>query len=251
MLKIFPAVFESVWKRKETKIYLSFAFIFLAVYFVSTFIPNTKFLQPYSSDGSKECFTSLWSSLYNINDIFPLLALVYLTYTVFRHEVDNHIFFMYKDLKRGQIIWAKLFSLFAILGIYFLLFTGFSLFVYYIRIAHLPFASMNFMDPETKWLWSQLFIVLPSIGMSLFYICLTAFASMYLRIGAVMITGLVSFLVVSILTAVESPIVLVLPKGLDSLTNLQLAYPLLILMVIAYVLILGQLVVRKFDKIEF
>ena len=37
MKEIFPAVFESVWRRKETKIYLVFA-LYPLVYFVASFL---------------------------------------------------------------------------------------------------------------------------------------------------------------------------------------------------------------------
>lgn len=253
MLTIFPAVFESIWKRKETKIYLSFAFIFLAVYFVSTFIPNTKFLQFYSEDGSPAHFLMMVGMLYQINDTFPELALIFLTYTVFRKEVDDHVFFLYKDINRRQIILAKLLSLVVLIGIFFLLFFVTTLAIYYGRLVSLGFAGLQFFNPSE--LLYDLYGIAATLALSVIYVFITAFLSMHLKVGAVMVLGFSTSLFSILMSAIGSPLAYLFPSGFHGMSwevaKQPLAYACGIGLTLFYALIFGYLTIRKFKTIEF
>ncbi|MFX3816561.1 hypothetical protein ACJBTP_10925, partial [Streptococcus suis] len=51
MKQICPAIFRTIWKRKETQIYLSFT-LFPFMYLVTSFIEGSKFMQIHASEGS-------------------------------------------------------------------------------------------------------------------------------------------------------------------------------------------------------
>ncbi len=87
MLAIFKPVFASVWKRKETKIFLAFAFLFPTLFLASTFLPKgSNFMVPGASDGYLYSFVVLTGSLFKSSNDFtlPILALFYLTSRVRR-----------------------------------------------------------------------------------------------------------------------------------------------------------------------
>lgn len=103
---------------------------------------------PGASDGYLYSFVALTGSLFKSSNDFtlPILALFYLTYTVFKGEADSHTMFLYEDIKRQDIFWAKVLSLVTIVLIY----TGIFLLVmvpyYYTRIGHLDYATLTFWD---------------------------------------------------------------------------------------------------------
>ncbi|MCQ8266276.1 hypothetical protein NF419_10320 [Streptococcus suis] len=190
MLAIFKPVFASVWKRKETKIFLAFAFLFPTLFLATTFLPKgSNFMVPSVSDGYLYSFVALTSSLFKSSIAFtlPILALFYLTYTVFKGEADSHTMFLYKDIKRQDIFWAKVLSLVTIVLIY----TGIFLLVmvpyYYTRIGHLDYATLTF--------WDHLYVmenaafaqsILGSMLDMLVCVLLAACVSLYSGVGATM-----------------------------------------------------------------
>lgn len=149
MLAIFKPVFASVWKRKETKIFLAFALLFPTLFLASTFLPKgSNFMVPGVSDGYLYSFVALTSSLFKSSNAFtlPILALFYLTYTVFKGEADSHTMFLYKDIKRQDIFWAKVLSLVTIVLIYTGIFLLVMVVYYYTRIGYLDYATLTFWD---------------------------------------------------------------------------------------------------------
>lgn len=149
MYRIVLPVFESIWKRKETKVFLSFSVLYPTLFLVSTFLPEgSNFMVPSTSDGSKFAFSDLFPLIFDasIDFVLPVLALFYLTFTVFRTEADSHTMFLYKDIRRKDIFLAKLFSLVMIIlsytGLFFLVFGLY----YYLRIGHMPYADMVFLS---------------------------------------------------------------------------------------------------------
>ncbi|MGQ7358973.1 hypothetical protein ACTGWZ_07705 [Streptococcus suis] len=149
MLAIFKPVFASVWKRKETKIFLAFAFLFPTLFLASTFLPKgSNFMVPGASDGYLYSFVVLTGSLFKSSNDFtlPILALFYLTYTVFKGEADSHTMFLYKDIKRQDIFWAKVLSLVTIVLIYTGIFLLVMVVYYYTRIGYLDYATLTFWD---------------------------------------------------------------------------------------------------------
>ncbi|HEM4055069.1 TPA: hypothetical protein U1W00_000640 [Streptococcus suis] len=149
MLAIFKPVFASVWKRKETKIFLAFAFLFPTIFLASTFLPKgSNFMVPHVPNGYLLSFVALTSVIFQSASSFvlPILALFYLTYTVFKGEADSHTMFLYKDIKRQDIFWAKVLSLVTIVLIYTGIFLLVMVVYYYTRIGHLDYATLTFWD---------------------------------------------------------------------------------------------------------
>lgn len=141
MLAIFTPVFTSVWKRKETKIYLLFALLYPALVLFASYLPKeSNFLQPSLAEGAEKfnfAIMHYFVLTFEYDLVVPLLALFYLTFTVFKGEITSHTLFLYKDMKRQSIFWAKLFSLMSIVGIFWLLYTLAMLGVYYGRLMQL------------------------------------------------------------------------------------------------------------------
>ncbi|WP_367006667.1 hypothetical protein ABZ559_12610 [Streptococcus sp. ZY19097] len=257
MLAIFKPVFASVWKRKETKIFLAFAFLFPTLFLASTFLPKgSNFMVPSVSDGYLYSFVALTSSLFKSSIAFtlPILALFYLTYTVFKGEADSHTMFLYKDIKRQDIFWAKVLSLVTIVLIY----TGIFLLVmvpyYYTRIGHLDYATLTF--------WDHLYVMenaafAQSIlgGMLDMLVCvlLSACLSLYSGVGATMavafgyslgssilaVFGLASFFPTGNINA--------LYEGASLFSTLGTS----ILVTLVYSTVLAYLTLKYFKKMEF
>ncbi|CYU95987.1 hypothetical protein [Streptococcus suis] len=257
MLAIFKPVFASVWKRKETKIFLAFAFLFPTLFLATTFLPKgSNFMVPSVSDGYLYSFVALTSSLFKSSIAFtlPILALFYLTYTVFKGEADSHTMFLYKDIKRQDIFWAKVLSLVTIVLIY----TGIFLLVmvpyYYTRIGHLDYATLTF--------WDHLYVmenaafaqsILGSMLDMLVCVLLAACVSLYSGVGATMavafgyslgssilaIFGLASFFPTGNINA--------LYEGASLFSTLGTS----VLVTLVYSTVLAYLTLKYFKKMEF
>lgn len=257
MLAIFKPVFASVWKRKETKIFLAFAFLFPTLFLASTFLPKgSNFMVPGASDGYLYSFVVLTGSLFKSSNDFtlPILALFYLTYTVFKGEADSHTMFLYKDIKRQDIFWAKVLSLVTIVLIY----TGIFLLVmvpyYYTRIGHLDYATLTF--------WDHLYVmenaafaqsILGSMLDMLVCVLLAACVSLYSGVGATMavafgyslgssilaVFGLASFFPTGNINA--------LYEGASLFSTLGTS----VLVTLVYSTVLAYLTLKYFKKMEF
>ncbi|MBM7643359.1 hypothetical protein [Streptococcus loxodontisalivarius] len=190
MLSIFTPVFESVWKRKETKIFLAFAILFPTLFFATTFAPKgSNFMVPTVYDGYLMSYVAISSLIFDasVSFILPTLALFYLTFTVFRGEVDSHTMFLYKDINRRSILGAKLLSLFMIIVMYMGLFLLIMCFYYYIRIGHMDYATMTFwdhIDPTSN--TAFIHTVLTGIFDMIVSVLLAACLSLYKGVGVTM-----------------------------------------------------------------
>ncbi|HEM6341489.1 TPA: hypothetical protein U2D03_001038 [Streptococcus suis] len=190
MLAIFKPVFASVWKRKETKIFLSFALLFPTLFLASTFLPKGhNFMAPSVNGGYLVSFVALTATVFKSASDFvlPILALFYLTYTVFKGEADNHIMFLYKDIKRQDIFWAKVLSLVTIVLIYTGIFLLVMVVYYYTRIGHLDYATLTFWD-HLDVMENAVFAQSILGGMLDMLVCvlLSACLSLYSGVGATM-----------------------------------------------------------------
>ena len=256
MLAIFKPVFASVWKRKETKIFLAFAFLFPTLFLASTFLPKgSNFMVPGASDGYLYSFVVLTGSLFKSSNDFtlPILALFYLTYTVFKGEADSHTMFLYKDIKRQDIFWAKVLSLVTIVLIY----TGIFLLVmvpyYYTRIGHLDYATLTFWDHLADENAGFAQSILGGMLDMLVCVLLAACVSLYSGVGATMavafgyslgssilaVFGLASFFPTGNINALYEGASLFLILGTS------------ILVTLVYSTVLAYLTLKYFKKMEF
>ena len=256
MLAIFKPVFASVWKRKETKIFLSFAFLFPTLFLASTFLPKgSNFMVSGASDGYLYSFVALTGSLFKSSNDFtlPILALFYLTYTVFKGEADSHTMFLYEDIKRQDIFWDKVLSLVTIVLIY----TGIFLLVmvpyYYTRIGHLDYATLTFWDHLADENAGFAQSILGGMLDMLVCVLLAACVSLYSGVGATMavafgyslgssilaVFGLASFFPTGNINA--------LYEGASLFSTLGTS----VLVTLFYSTVLAYLTLKYFKKMEF
>ncbi|HFI0612670.1 TPA: hypothetical protein ACGO8E_001041 [Streptococcus suis] len=257
MLAIFKPVFTSVWKRKETKIFLAFAFLFPTLFLASTFLPKGhNFMAPSVNGGYLVSFVALTATVFKSASDFvlPILALFYLTYTVFKGEADNHTMFLYKDIKRQDIFWAKVLSLATIVLIY----TGFFLLVmvvyYYTRIGYLDYATLTFWD-HLDVMENAAFAQSILGGMLDMLVCvlLSACLSLYSGVGATMAVAFGYSLGSSILAIFG--LASLFPTGnIDTLYEGASLFSTLgtsILVTLVYLTVLAYLTLKYFKKMEF
>ncbi|MFI3150984.1 hypothetical protein ODU13_05940 [Streptococcus suis] len=256
MLAIFKPVFASVWKRKETKIFLAFALLFPTLFLASTFLPKgSNFMVPGVSDGYLYSFVALTSSLFKSSNAFtlPILALFYLTYTVFKGEADSHTMFLYKDIKRQDIFWAKVLSLVTIVLIYTGIFLLVMVVYYYTRIGYLDYATLTFWDHLADENAGFAQSILGGMLDMLVCVLLAACVSLYSGVGATMavafgyslgssilaVFGLASFFPTGNINA--------LYEGASLFSTLGTS----VLVTLVYSTVLAYLTLKYFKKMEF
>ncbi|HEL2413400.1 TPA: hypothetical protein TZW92_001979 [Streptococcus suis] len=256
MLAIFKPVFASVWKRKETKIFLAFALLFPTLFLASTFLPKgSNFMVPGVSDGYLYSFVALTSSLFKSSNAFtlPILALFYLTYTVFKGEADSHTMFLYKEIKRQDIFWAKVLSLVTIVLIYTGIFLLVMVVYYYTRIGYLDYATLTFWDHLADENAGFAQSILGGMLDMLVCVLLAACVSLYSGVGATMavafgyslgssilaVFGLASFFPTGNINA--------LYEGASLFSTLGTS----VLVTLVYSTVLAYLTLKYFKKMEF
>lgn len=149
MLHILHPVFESIWKRRETKIFIGLAILTPTFVLISTFLPKeANFYQPSVVGDYRIPFVGMAGMIHGVANslVLPILALFYLTYTVFRGEADARTLFLYKDIKRSDIFWAKVVSLIGIVFIYSGAIVLITLVYFYARLGHMDYATLTFWD---------------------------------------------------------------------------------------------------------
>lgn len=257
MLAIFKPVFGSVWKRKENKIFLAFAFLFPTLFLASTFLPKgSNFMVPHVTNGYLFSFVALTSLIFQsaCDFVLPILALFYLTYTVFKGEADSHTMFLYKDIKRQDIFWAKVLSLVTIVLIYTGIFLLVMVVYYYTRIGHMDYATLTF--------WDHLYVMenaafVQSIlgGMLDMLVCvlLAACVSLYSGVGATMAVAFGYSLGSSILgvfglaSLFPTGDINALYEGASLFSTLGTS----VLVTLVYSTVLSYLTLKYFKKMEF
>ncbi|HFI0716162.1 TPA: hypothetical protein ACGO5G_001311 [Streptococcus suis] len=256
MLAIFKPVFASVWKRKETKIFLAFALLFPTLFLAASFLPKgSNFMVPGVSDGYLYSFVALTGSLFKSSNDFtlPILALFYLTYTVFKGEADSHTMFLYKDIKRQDIFWAKVLSLVTIILIYTGIFLLVMVVYFYTRFGHMDYATLTFWDQLADENAGFVQSILGGMLDMLVCVLLAACVSLYSGVGATMavafgyslgssilgVFGLASFFPTGNINA--------LYEGASLFSTLGTS----ILVTLVYSTVLAYLTLKYFKKMEF
>jgi len=134
--RLTTAVFQSILKRRDTKIFLSFCLLPILVPFLAG-----------NMEDMKTDYTNSFLSFFDITLLtqyrltIPVLIFSILISSVFRDEIDSKIMFLYKDIKRSKIFNAKIIGLVLIYLIY-LFGTFFATFITYYGIM-LPRFGVN------------------------------------------------------------------------------------------------------------
>ena len=89
MKQILPAIFTSVWKRKETKIYLLFV-LFPVIFLLASFFGKSNFMQISVIGDNRVSGIAFLDMMISSADSFilPTLAIYFLTISVFRREIE-------------------------------------------------------------------------------------------------------------------------------------------------------------------
>lgn len=111
--RLTTAVFQSILKRRDTKIFLSFCLLPILVPFLAG-----------NMEDMKTNYTNSFLSFFDITLLtqyrltIPVLIFSILISSVFRDEIDSKMMFLYKDIKRSKIFNAKILGLFLVYILY-------------------------------------------------------------------------------------------------------------------------------------
>lgn len=115
-MDLFSSVFVSVFKRRDVNILLAFMILPILTPSLTGLAEGQSNQNVYGSLFS--FFGAAIETQYQL--VLPALIIGFIVSSVFRNEISSGIMFLYKDIKRSSIFNAKLFSLFAVYGIYWL-----------------------------------------------------------------------------------------------------------------------------------
>lgn len=254
MKQIFPAVFSSVWKRKETKIYLSFT-LFSLIYLVASFFGDSNFMKITTDDGFKISGIDFLDMMMSSVDgfILPTLALYFLTVSVFKRELEDHTLFLYRDISRTRVFFAKYLSLISIVALFYLLFFTVSTVVYYTRVVHQPFATTDFWASTTSMTLRNVLNLLAFLMKDVFSITVASVVCLYFNVGTTMVTAVVLTITMMITPIIGGPVAMLFPNGYTKLAsgNMALAFLGTVAITFLYSLVLTKLGVKQFKSLEF
>lgn len=257
MQQLFPAIFATVWKRKETKIYLALAF-FPIIYLVASFFSGSNFMQISVEEGYRLSCLAFVDMMINSVDgfILPTLALYFLTISVFKREVDDHTMFLYRDLNRTFIFRAKYTSVLVVLGVFYSFLILVSTVVFYTRVAHLPFGSLSIFDPSLKETMVLIFHIITFFLKDVFSVSLAVLLCLYLKNGLTIVIALCMTIAMMIAGIINSPVTMIFPTGFiflanESLQGTGLAFLGALGVTSLYSFVCTRIAVTKFNKLEF
>lgn len=249
-------VFQTIWNRRERKLFLLFSFYPL-LYMISSFFEGSNFMRISSEGGVKLSYLEFVEILFNSVDmtVLPMIALALLVNAVFRREIEDHTLFLYKDISRKTIFSSKFMSLIIVLLLYVSGFILVSLLVFYSRVVPMGLGISRLFPAEIMYLTPTLYGLLSIFLKGLVVISLTALLSMNYGLGLTMTVIIIFYLAMSLLSLLGSSFALVLPNGyrqfiIDHPTEL---FPFLVSIVLAlvYSFVFNGLASRIFQKVEF
>ena len=251
------AVFQSVWKLRETKILLLFA-LYPTLYLIGSFFGESNFMQISVEPGHELSYLSfLGMMLLSVDGfILPTLAMSYLTITVFRKEVDQHTLFLYKDIKRERVFVAKYLSLLAIVALYFLLFALIALAIYYGRVAHMSIGANLFFDQSLEQTLFSLASLLAIVMKMCFALTVLTLVSLFVPTASTMLTALLLTITMLVTGVLGGWVGMLFPNGYTAFVEMGeqgvwLAFAGPILVTIAYTIIGTSMGAKKFARLEF
>lgn len=254
MKQIFPAVFSSVWKRKELKVYLLFT-LFSLIYLVASFFGNSNFMKIETLDSYKISGIDFIDMMMSSVDgfILPTLAIYFLTISVFKRELDEHTMFLYRDLSRTKTFFAKYISLILIVIIFHAVFAMMSTVVYYTRVVNLPFASAGFFADTIPITLKSVLSLLGFLMKDIFSVTVASVICLYCSTGATMVTAVVLTITMMITPIIGGPVAMLFPNGYLELGNKNMPLAILgtIAMTFLYSIILTRVGAKKFKSLEF
>ena len=244
MKQILPAIFTSVWKRKETKIYLLFV-LFPVIFLLASFFGKSNFMQISVIGDNRVSGIAFLDMMISSADSFilPTLAIYFLTISVFRREIDDHTMFLYL-------------SLLSILVLFYILFTCVSTTVYFTRVVQFPFASNTFFDNDLSITLSTLEDIFGIFLKDIFSVTVASVLCLYLKTGSTIVVAIILTIASMMTSMIGGGIAMLFPNGYNRLLNDDiLSTPQAFLgalgITIVYAFILLIIGSKKFQNLEF
>ena len=257
MKQILPAIFTSVWKRKETKIYLLFT-LFPLLYFLASFFGKSNFMQISVTSDYRLSNIAFLDMMINSVDTFilPTLAIYFLTISVFKREIDDHTMFLYRDLSRNKIFFSKYISLVSILAIFYTLFFCTSTIIYFTRVVDFPFASNTFLENNITSTLSTMQDILGIFLKDVFSVTVATVLCLYLSTGSTMVAAIILSITTMITSIIGGNIGMIFPNGYsrllaDEIISTPQAFFGALGVTLVYALILLMIGSKKFNNLEF
>ncbi|WP_438059047.1 hypothetical protein AAIB42_09160 [Streptococcus ruminicola] len=199
-----------------------------------------------------EFFNLLFGTVNSIT--LPVLALYYLTHTVFRREIDDSLLFLYKDIDRKKIFVSKLVSLCLIVTVFGLLFLGFAIVAHYGAVVKLPLGSHAIFPATAKETLETLLSICVSFIDFYISIFLAAFFSLYFSGGVTLLAGVIIGTATEIIALIGGPIALAYPTCYNQMIyegKLAAAVVGVVIVTFIYVAVLSYFGFKKFKNVEY
>lgn len=183
--RITTAVFQSILKRRDTKIFLSFCLLPILVPFLAG-----------NMEGMNTDYTKSFLSFFDITLLtqyrltIPILIFSILISSVFRDEIDSKMMFLYKDIKRSKIFNAKMIGL-ALIYLIYLFGTFFATLITYYGIMLPRFGvSSNFLPSTSMLSDKSILTILSAILLNVITIVIVAMISIRSKTLVAVLAGI-------------------------------------------------------------
>lgn len=183
--RITTAVFQSILKRRDTKIFLSFCLLPILVPFLAG-----------NMEGMNTDYTKNFLSFFDITLLtqyrltIPILIFSILISSVFRDEIDSKMMFLYKDIKRSKIFNAKMIGL-ALIYLIYLFGTFFATLITYYGIMLPRFGvSSNFLPSTSMLSDKSILTILSAILLNVITIVIVAMISIRSKTLVAVLAGI-------------------------------------------------------------
>lgn len=183
--RITTAVFQSILKRRDTKIFLSFCLLPILVPFLAG-----------NMEGMNTDYTKNFLSFFDITLLtqyrltIPILIFSILISSVFRDEIDSKMMFLYKDIKRSKIFNAKMIGL-ALIYLIYLFGTFFATLITYYGIMLPRFGvSSNFLPSTSMLSEKSILTILSAILLNVITIVIVAMVSIRSKTLVAVLAGI-------------------------------------------------------------
>ncbi|MFQ7256222.1 MAG: amino acid transporter [Streptococcus sp.] len=183
--RLTSSVFQSILKRRDTKIFLSFCLLPILVPFLAG-----------NMEDMKTDYTNSFLSFFDITLLtqyrltIPVLIFSILISSVFRDEIDSKIMFLYKDIKRSKIFNAKILGLFLVYILY-LFGTFFATFITYYGIMLPRFGvDSNFLPSSSILVEKSILSILSVVLLNLITTVMVAMVSIKSKTLVAVLVGI-------------------------------------------------------------
>lgn len=215
-------------------------------------------MQIHAQDGYKVGLATFTNMMVSSADglVLPTLALYFLVFSVVRKEVDDHTLFLYRDIRRQHIFWAKYVGLLCMIVVFHGLLIATSALVHYLRVVHLPFGTPALFDFSLEEGLSTLFGIVSYLLKDIFSASLATLLALYTKQTTTMLVGF-GVTTTMLITAVNGGFVAMLfpngymPLSYEGMTGTGLAFVSALGLTLVYAALFSRMAVKKFMKMEF